>query len=280
MRLHNIVVSGILLILPIIDFAVTAPVLGREKLQARVDVAHIPEDAMTVLRKRGDELDELWIKLFGHSESHFSPKPEELPTTHSPLTLPKSEPANGPIDVEQPLPSIPEEPPQVPSPDRAPPSLGDERNKMWRDPIESHFPVKQEESSAARPSSSSLPPGPAHGWTEFKKPLPSISEEPSPMSSPDHAPPNPTESGYELIKGDVPHWPSGPASLTMSSADHGLMGAHALPDPGLSTEWDHEMMDVPQSIPVSSTKHDLQPIDAESPSGKRIKTDKKTAGVR
>jgi hypothetical protein len=32
------------------------------------------------------------------------------------------------------------------------------------------------------------------------------------------------------------------------------MGAHALPNPGLSTESDHEMIDVPQSIPLSWTK--------------------------
>ena len=42
------------------------------------------------------------------------------------------------------------------------------------------------------------------------------------------------------MKGDVPPGPS-----TMSSADHGLMGAQALPNPGLSIESDHEMMDMP-----------------------------------
>jgi hypothetical protein len=54
MRLYYIV-SGILLILPIIDFAVAAPELIQEKLQARVDVVHIPEEAMAML-ERPEEL--------------------------------------------------------------------------------------------------------------------------------------------------------------------------------------------------------------------------------
>jgi hypothetical protein len=58
-------VSGILLILLIIDFALAVPVLVQENNQARVDVAHIPEEVMTVLEKRGgDPLDLLWDKYF------------------------------------------------------------------------------------------------------------------------------------------------------------------------------------------------------------------------
>jgi hypothetical protein len=54
MRRCNIV-SGILLILSIIDFALAAPVLVQEKRQASVDVVQIPEDVITVLGKRGDK---------------------------------------------------------------------------------------------------------------------------------------------------------------------------------------------------------------------------------
>jgi hypothetical protein len=132
-------------------------------------------------------------------------------------------------------------------------------------------------SSAAHLSSSSQPSAPADGWTILKQPLPSIPEEPSPVSSPEHAPPSPgslTQSGYELMKGDAPPGPSGQASSTMSSADHELMGAHPLPDPGPSTESDHEMMNVPLSSPVSSTNPDSQSMGPESPSGKRRKTEK------
>src|SRR5258708_36865384 len=59
-----IIVSGILLILSIIDFALAAPVLAQEKCQACVDVVGIPEDAMTTLGKRGGELEQLWDKWY------------------------------------------------------------------------------------------------------------------------------------------------------------------------------------------------------------------------
>ena len=177
------VVSGILLILPIIDFALAAPVLVQENRQAGVDV-HTPEDSIITLGKRGDDLN----KLFSMFEDHFT-KPE---------------------------------------------------------------------SSAARPSLSSPPSGPDHGWTNVEKPLPSIPEKPSPVSSPDNAPPNPeslTEPGHELVGGDAPPGPSRPASSTMSDADHELVGAHEPPNPGLSTESDHQSTAVhaPLSTPVFPT---------------------------
>ena len=53
MRCYNIV-SGIL-ILSIIDFALTAPVFVPEKRQPGVDVVHIPKDVIPVLGKRGEE---------------------------------------------------------------------------------------------------------------------------------------------------------------------------------------------------------------------------------
>ena len=337
------IVSGILLTLPIISFAVAAPVLVQEKHQAVVDVVHIPEDVITMLGKRGDELDELLLTFIGVPEDHF-PKPESSSAARPSLSSPPSAPA-GSTDVKQSLPSIPEEPPPVSSPDHAPPSSdvldelwlhifgdpGDDFAKPesssaarpsssslpsgpadgWTDvkqplpsipeeppPVSSpdhaplssdvldelwlhifgdpgaHF-VKPESSSATRPSSSSLPSGPADGWTDVKQPLPPIPEEPSPVSSPDHAPPSPgslTESGNELMKGDAPPGPSGPASSIMSSADHELMGADALPNPGPSTDSNPEMMDVPPvSSPVSSTNPDRQSMGVDSPSGKRRK---------
>jgi hypothetical protein len=58
MRRHDIV-SGILLILSIIDFALAAPVLVQEKRPAGVNVMHVPKDVITVLGKRGPGDDEL-----------------------------------------------------------------------------------------------------------------------------------------------------------------------------------------------------------------------------
>jgi hypothetical protein len=56
MRRYDII-SGVLLILSIIDFALAAPVLVQEKRRAGIDVAHIPKDVITVLGKRMDEGD-------------------------------------------------------------------------------------------------------------------------------------------------------------------------------------------------------------------------------
>jgi hypothetical protein len=54
MRRYDIV-SGILLILSIIDFAIAAPISVQEKRQTCVDVVNIPKDVITVLGKRGEE---------------------------------------------------------------------------------------------------------------------------------------------------------------------------------------------------------------------------------
>jgi hypothetical protein len=77
-----------------------------------------------------------------------------------PPPRPASGPADGWTDLKQPLPSIPEEPSPVSSPDHAPPSPGDGLNELWLKLFghpESHFFANTEESSAARPSSSSPP---------------------------------------------------------------------------------------------------------------------------
>jgi hypothetical protein len=80
MRRYGIV-SAILLILSIIDFALAAPILVQEKRQACVDVVHIPENVITVLGKRGDDDDvlklaleylEAWGKPVDSSDAHAS----------------------------------------------------------------------------------------------------------------------------------------------------------------------------------------------------------------
>jgi hypothetical protein len=76
MRRYHIV-SGILLILSIIDFALAAPVLVQQKRQAGVAAVHMPKDVITVLGKRLDEeeLAELlktWGKPVDSSDSHAS----------------------------------------------------------------------------------------------------------------------------------------------------------------------------------------------------------------
>ena len=79
MRRYDII-SGILLILSTIDFALPAPLSVQEKRQERVDVVHIPKDVITVLGKHWDEelekLGEEYLKTGGKpvdsSDSTFS----------------------------------------------------------------------------------------------------------------------------------------------------------------------------------------------------------------
>jgi hypothetical protein len=119
--------------------------------------------------------------------------------------------------------------------------------------------ARPEEPSAARPSSSLSPSMPFRtrpfrtrplrtrpfrrpnvGWTNAKKMLPSIPEDPAAED----------EAMKELAPGK-----SSPASLTMSDAHPGSVGAHALPNPGPSTESDHLLtgMGAPLSSPVYPT---------------------------
>jgi hypothetical protein len=181
------IASGILLILPIMDFAVAAPVPVQQKPQADVCVVHTTEDAKTKLGKRGAY--ELWAQFFDHPESHPFPKPEELPATHPPLPLAVGPSSNslssGPTDVstnvDEPV-SIPKEPSQVASSSYTPPIPGDdELNKLWLD---------FDESLAAHPSWGSSPSGPAHSWMDVEQPVPSITNEPSQVASPGRAPPS------------------------------------------------------------------------------------------
>ena len=200
-----------------------------------------------------DRFNELWFEPFGHPDGHFSPSPSS--------TSRPSGPGDGATDAGQPLPSIPEEPLPESSSDHASPGPSDMLNELW-------FEIFGHPDGHFSPSSSSRPSGSADGGTE-----PSIPKEPSSVSSPDYAPPSRgslTESGYELMKGDTQPGPSAQASSTMSSADQESIGAHALPNSGLPTESDREILNMPPSSPVSST----DPEDEDSSSGKRRKTEK------
>lgn len=91
------VASGILFILPIIDFALAAPVLVQENRQPCVNVVHIPKDMMTVLGKRGGEdlLEEFykWMeKPVKSSDTHGAsgsapPGPNPVSSTANPYPL-------------------------------------------------------------------------------------------------------------------------------------------------------------------------------------------------
>jgi hypothetical protein len=123
------IISGILLILSIIDFAVAAPVLVQEKHQAGVDVVHIPKYPATMLGKRFDELSKLWPELFHDAEEDL-PKLELSSGTRPSSSSQSSGLADGGTHVKQPLPTIPEVQSPVSSPDHALPSPGDERKAL------------------------------------------------------------------------------------------------------------------------------------------------------
>ena len=77
--MHLYKLSGILLIVPIVDFALAVPVLVQEKRQARPDMADIPKYPVTMLGKRGnieEEAGERIETLLPKVENYFG-KPEE-----------------------------------------------------------------------------------------------------------------------------------------------------------------------------------------------------------
>ena len=124
MRLYY-VVSGIflkVLILSVIDFAVAAPTLVQEKVekpQAQVDAVGNAEDAMTTLRKRVGDWEEVWqmeVINGGRPGSHFFlKKPSSGARLMSTSQRPGPAPADGWTNLKQPLPTIPEEPPSLTS---------------------------------------------------------------------------------------------------------------------------------------------------------------------
>jgi hypothetical protein len=210
-----------------------------------------------------DAMNELWLTLFGHPESHFFAEPEQSSVTRPLSSSQPSGLADGPTDVHQPLPSIPNEPPQVPSPDRAPLNIGDESNMMWANLIgqpEGHFSPEQGALSATRPPSISQMSGPSDGTMTVKKlKRPSISkglsisQRPSKVSRPDRAPLSADDShgSTKMWLNTIGHSES--AKLEESSAARPLSSSAS----GPSTELDHEMEDVPPPpVSASSTESD------------------------
>lgn len=194
------VVFGILLILPIIDFAVAAPALAQVKRQAGVDVVHISEDAISMLGERGDESNELLLKYTSYIENYFA-NPEELSHTRPPSDSQLSAPADGWTDLNQPLATIPEEPSPVSSPDHVTPNPNPgSLTEAGYDLME----VDPPRGPTPGPSSSTISPT-DHGLM------------------PAHAVPNPgplTESDYEMMDVSPPRGSASPID-----SDHEMVDA-------------------------------------------------------
>ena len=131
MRRYGIV-SRILFILSIIDFALAAPVLVQGKRQARIDVVHRPKIMMTALSKRGwepGELEKLVDDIF-----NTGIKPIDSSDGHAPPSSVPPGPDHGSTNVEQ-------RPGPNPAPSTANPALLNELPSpssvqgAWGDPL-------------------------------------------------------------------------------------------------------------------------------------------------
>ena len=236
------IVSGILLILPIIDFALAAPVLVQEKRQAGFNVLHIPEDVTTMLEKRGDELDELILVY----EDHFA-KPEEPPATHPSSSSPPPGSDYRQVDIKPPPPSHPEGWSPVSSPE----SLTESGYELMKGDTLSRpsSPAESNHESTAvhAPLSSPVIPTWFHTDNEYMGPHPS-----QPNLGPSDPRPSTESNSDDTLVVEEP--PSRPASPIEFDADHEYQVVHP-PSPGSAspTESDHGMVDVSPSSSVSST---------------------------
>ena len=96
MRWYN-TVPLILLILSIINFALAAPALMPENKTVRVDVVHVPKDGITVLGKRGDELEKV-AKLFDNFDRWWGNDYLDLDAESSSAVLPPSSSESAPLE--------------------------------------------------------------------------------------------------------------------------------------------------------------------------------------
>lgn len=85
MRLY--IVSGILLIVPIVGFALAAPVLVQEKREEYTDIASIPEYPVTVFGKRAGEIEEAGVQYIS---DWFGQQGEKAATHPSSSSTPPS----------------------------------------------------------------------------------------------------------------------------------------------------------------------------------------------
>jgi hypothetical protein len=92
-KIYLYIVSEILLIVPIVDFALAAPVLVQEKRQAHIDMLEMPSNPITVLGKRagmGKYLEDWVVPPVESSAAHesSSPAPLEMSVMNAPAPNP------------------------------------------------------------------------------------------------------------------------------------------------------------------------------------------------
>lgn len=225
------IVSGILLIIPIVDLALAAPVLVKEKRQTRANIADIPEYPVTVLEKRvGDEIEEVGVKYI---ENYFA-KPEESLATNPSSSSPSSGLEHGWVDVKHPQPSVP----------------ASSTSDADHEPLVAHPPPP--------PPVSSWPTVPDHELTEVDGPL-SSAVNPIWYFTP-HGYMGPHASQPKLGPSDqvlsVEEPPSRTGSLTVTDADYGYQEVHPPSAAPSGSDFEKVDHDVPASSAVWLTKPD------------------------
>jgi hypothetical protein len=262
MRLY--IVSGTLLFLPIVDFALAAPVLVQEKRQACADMANIPEYPVTVFGKRGGaEIEEAGGKYI---ENWFAEQGEKATTRPSSSSPPLASDHDSEwVDVKQPPPIT-----------------------------EGLSPESDDELTGVHaPQSSPVLPNwflADHGYTEPSGHPLAVEEPPSGSTSPTESDDESTGVHSPLSNQVLPNWflkdhgymgpsdhplaveepPSRSATPTVSEAEHGYQVVHPPQPPlppgsaSLTAESNYEMVDVPPSSSVSSTKPDRRSVGEDS----------------
>ena len=170
MRLYHIA-SGILLILPIIKFAVAAPVLLQQQPQVNHVLQSVEDHAKTTLEKRVDGLGGLWFELFGDAGGS------------SPQRLVESPPR-----PEESSPRPEESSPRL----EGSPSAGPSSSLLLELFGHSPSPTTPEESSAASPLLSPQPSGPPDVPMDVEKLVLSTPNELSQSASAGYGPPSPS----------------------------------------------------------------------------------------
>jgi hypothetical protein len=239
-------ISGILLILSIIDFAVAAPVLVQEKCQPGVDAVYIPEDAITMLGKRGDEL----VKFFLAHEDHFA-KPEVSSAARPSTSFPPSGSNRAQMGVKQPPPPSPklDSPPAPPGP--ASSTMSDADYEL----VGAH--------------DAPLKPGPStesyHDLTGMHAPqlspvLPTWFLTDHGYSGPHASQPNPGR----LVAEEPPSRPASPIQFDAGHEYELVRPPSPSPGSAPATESDYEMVGVPPPGAVSSTNRGRRSMGADS----------------
>jgi hypothetical protein len=299
MRRHDMV-SGILLILSIIDLALAAPVLVQEKRHACVDAVHIPTDVITVLGKRGLEgLEHVleyfnlktWGKPIESSDAHAStssapPRPDYASTSSAP-PRPASQKEFGqaytsgyPVEhVQQPNPGPSADdfdwnywmnledpsPPRLesPKPSNSKPSTKSGFNwKYWANPLNLMDPLTQEGRQAlSKPSNPKPSTKSGFSWN-WQDLLSKLDPLPRPGWSQDSKPLNPKPSDQGPLNPGL-RTPRPPLKIAPSPSPE-LTPPSEMPNLGSPKEPEDEAVPGPPSSLDSELHSDDQSSTADS----------------